>query len=100
MEATRQFRGISRRLAVQYLENLGGERVAEGDGGDGDGGSSEGSDEYRVEGDDWTATLTEETVPVAGSIELTEVTVAFRGEADSLEPLIEAFARKAMRAGG
>lgn len=92
MEATRQFRGISRRLAVQYLENLGGERVA--------GDERDGSDAYRVEGDDWTATLTEETVPVAGSIELTEVTVAFRGEAESLEPLIEAFARKAMRAGG
>lgn len=84
MEETRQFRGISRRLAAQYLENLGGERVDEG----------------RVEADNWSASLSEETVLVAGSIELTEVTVEFEGAEAALEPLIEAFARKAMRAGG
>lgn len=92
MRETRQFRGISRRLAVQYLENLGGERTDTGDLAD--------LDECRVEGDDWTATLSEDTVTAAGSIELTEVTVDFEGEAATLEPLVEAFARKAMRAGG
>lgn len=84
MLETRQFRGVSRRLAVQYLENLGGERV----------------DERRLEGDGWTVALSEETVHVAGSIELTELTVDFEGDEEVLEPLIEDFARKAMRAGG
>ena len=86
MRETRQFRGISKRLAVQYLENLGGERVDP----DGD----------RVEGDGWAAELSAETVTAAGSIKLTEVTVAFEGEAAALEDLLEAFERKAIRAGG
>ena len=85
MQETRQYRGISKRLAADYLENLGGERV------DGD---------DRLEGDDWSAALSAETVEVAGSIELTEVTVAFDGEAGVLEELVEDFTRKAMRAGG
>ena len=85
MQETRQYRGISRRLAADYLENLGGRRV------DGD---------DRIEGDDWSAALSAETVEVAGSIELTEVTVAFEGEAGVLEELVEDFTRKAMRAGG
>ena len=85
MQETRQYRGISKRLAANYLENLGGERV------DGD---------DRIEGDDWSADLSAETVEVAGSMELTEVTVAFEGEAAVLEELVEDFTRKAMRAGG
>ena len=85
MQETRQYRGISQRLAADYLENLGGRRV---DGND------------RIEGDDWSADLSAETVEVAGSIELTEVTVAFEGEAGVLEELVEDFTRKAMRAGG
>lgn len=86
MRETRQFRGISKRLAAVYLENLGGERLdADGD---------------RIEGAGWTATLSAERVSVAGSIELTEVTVEFEGDDDALEELIEAFSRKAMRAGG
>lgn len=86
MERTRQYRGISKRLAANYLENLGGERLDP----DGD----------RIEGDGWTAALSAERVAVAGSIELTEVTVEFRGDDDALEELVEAFSRKAMRAGG
>ena len=85
MQETRQYRGISRRLAADYLENLGGRRV------DGD---------DRIKGDDWSADLSAETVEVAGSMELTEVTVAFEGEAGVLEELVEDFTRKAMRAGG
>ena len=85
MQETRQYRGISRRLAADYLENLGGRRV------DGD---------DHIEGDDWSADLSAETVEVAGSMELTEVTVAFEGEAGVLEELVEDFTRKAMRAGG
>ena len=85
MRETRQYRGISRRLAADYLENLGGRRV------DGD---------DRLEGDGWSADLSAETVEVAGSMELTEVTVAFEGEAAVLEELVKNFTRKAMRAGG
>jgi len=84
VQETREFRGISKRLAVNYLKNLGGEATGDG----------------RVEGDDWRADLSAERVTVAGSIELTEVTVDFEGERAVLEPLVEDFARKAMRAGG
>lgn len=84
MRETRQFRGISKRLAAQYLEGLGGEQVTDD----------------RIEGDGWSADLSAETVSVVASIELSEVTVDFEGEAETLEPIIEAFERKAIRAGG
>lgn len=80
----RSFRGISERLAIRYLTNLGGERV----------------DEETVEGDDWTATLSSETVGIGPSLKLTEVTVVFEGDEETLDPLVERFAQKAMRAGG
>jgi hypothetical protein len=80
----RSFRGISERLAVRYLTNLGGERV----------------DDDTVAGEGWTATYSSETVSIGPSLQLTEVTVVFEGEADVLEPLVERFAQKAMRAGG
>ncbi|PSP77647.1 hypothetical protein BRC88_13435 [Halobacteriales archaeon QS_4_69_225] len=86
MRRRKEYRGISKRLAADYLENLGGERVDP----DGD----------RVEAADWAADLDAETVEAAGSIELTEVTVEFEGEAAAVEELIESFTRKAMRAGG
>ncbi|WP_121742111.1 hypothetical protein [Natronorubrum halophilum] len=82
----RSFRGISERLVVRYLTNLGGEQVAED----------------TVEGSDWTATFSSETVEIGPSMTLTEVTVVFEGEGGegSLESLVEQFAQKAMRAGG
>nr|WP_246308189.1 hypothetical protein [Halobaculum salinum] len=82
------YRGISRRLAVRYLRNLGGE--------------TDRPDEEATEvvGDGWRATLETETVSPAGSITLTEVTVRFTGESATLEELVPAFGRKAMRAGG
>jgi len=86
MQRSKQYRGISKRLAANYLENLDGERVEP----DGD----------RVEGDGWSAALSEESVNPVGAIELSEVTVTFEGEAAVLEPLIERFDRKAIRAGG
>ncbi len=88
MRETREFRGISKRLAANYLENLGGTRLDEtGD---------------RIEGDGWTAELSERRVtPVPGaSITLNEVVIEFRGEAEALRTLIDRFAQKAMRAGG
>ncbi|WP_306056301.1 hypothetical protein [Natronococcus wangiae] len=80
----RSFRGISERLAIRYLTNLGGERV----------------DEETVEGDDWTAAISSDTVDVGPTLSLTEVTVVFEGDPETLEPLVEDFAQKAMRAGG
>ena len=84
MRETKRYRGISKRLAANYLGNLGGERV----------------DDDRIEGEGWSAALSAETVNAGGSIRLTEVTVEFEGEAAALEELIEDFTRKAMRAGG
>ena len=84
MRVERSFRGISERLAIRYLGGLGGEQV-EAD---------------VVEGDGWSATLSAESVEIGPSLTLTEVTVVFEGDAESLKPLIEDFARKAMRAGG
>ncbi|MFC7214134.1 hypothetical protein ACFQO4_08580 [Saliphagus sp. GCM10025334] len=80
----RSFRGISERLTVRYLENLGGERVADD----------------VVEGDGWRAQFDAETIGVGPTLTLTEVTVVFDGEEDVLEELVPAFAQKAMRAGG
>lgn len=88
MEETREFRGISKRLAANYLENLGGERIDEAGG--------------RIEGDGWSAELTERKVtPIpSASITLNEVRVEFSGDEGPLRPLIDRFTRKAMRAGG
>lgn len=84
----RSYRGISPRLAVRYLVNLGGEeREAAGD-------------ERRVVGDGWTARLSADHVSVGPSLTLTEVTVVFEGDAGTLEDLIDRFSQKAMRAGG
>ncbi|WP_251329261.1 hypothetical protein [Haloplanus pelagicus] len=80
----RSFRGISKRLAIQYLETLGAEQVADD----------------RVEGDDWAADLSAQTVGVGPSVSLTQIDFVFEGDPDTLDPLIERFAQKAMRAGG
>ena len=84
MREERSFRGISQRLARHYLENLGGEVESDD----------------RVVADDWEATLSSEKVGVGSTLQLTEVTVVFEGDEETLEPLIEKFAQKAMRAGG
>ncbi len=80
----RSFRGISERLAVRYLTNLGGTQV----------------DDETVDGDDWSATISSETVGIGPSLTLTEVTVVFEGDEQTLDSLVEEFAQKAMRAGG
>ncbi|SIR72672.1 hypothetical protein [Natronorubrum thiooxidans] len=80
----RSFRGISERLTARYLTNLGGEQVADD----------------TVEGDNWTATFASETVAIGPSLTLTEITIVFEGETETLEPLVDEFAQKAMRAGG
>lgn len=91
----RSFRGISARLAVEYLEGLGGEEVPVDEQG------KRGSSDVRiVEGDGWRAELTARTVEIGRSLALTEVTITFEGDPDALETMIQAFERKAMRAGG
>ncbi len=84
MQREKSFRGITERLARRYLENLGGE--VQDDGG--------------VVGDDWEASLSSEKVSIGPTVELTEVTVAFDGDEETLESLVEEFSQKAMRAGG
>ncbi|MFC5135179.1 MULTISPECIES: hypothetical protein [Haloferacaceae] len=84
------YRGISRRLAAHYLENLGGELV----------GTDDPAAATRVDGEGWRATLDAATVTAAASITLTEVTVSFAGEESVLDELLPKFERKAMRAGG
>jgi hypothetical protein len=80
----RSFRGISQRLATHYLTNLGGQEVEPG----------------RVVGEDWEASLSESKTSVGPTLTLNEVDVAFEGDEETLEPLVERFAQKAMRAGG
>ncbi|WP_049986635.1 hypothetical protein [Halobellus rufus] len=80
----KSYRGISLRLARHYLEKLGGEVV----------------DDERVEGDAWTASLSDEKVSIGPTLKLTEVTVVFEGDPEALEELIDRFSQKAMRAGG
>ncbi|WP_267640815.1 hypothetical protein [Haloarchaeobius amylolyticus] len=84
MVRERAWRGISKRLAIHYLTNLGGEQV----------------DDDIVAADDWRASIASDTVGVGPTLEITEVTVRFEGDDDVLDPLIERFAQKAMRAGG
>lgn len=83
-QVERSFRGISERLAIRYLEHLGGERTSEG----------------VVEGADWTATLSSTSVGIGPSLTVSEVTIVFEGESEALDELVSAFAQKAVRAGG
>jgi|AntRauMinimDraft_4_1070384.scaffolds.fasta_scaffold00041_33 hypothetical protein len=85
VERVRSYRGISVRAALGYLENVGGERV----------------DDTTVAGDGWRASLSSEKVSIGPSIKLTEVTVEFEADSDAvLDPVVERFSQKAIRAGG
>jgi len=85
VERVRSYRGISVRAALGYLENVGGERV----------------DDTTVAGDGWRASLSSAKVSIGPSIELTEVTVEFEADSDAvLDPVVERFSQKAIRAGG
>lgn len=87
---TRSYRGISRRLAAHYLQNLDGTLID----------TDDPAEATTVEGDGWTAELSAESVSVGGSLTLTEVSVTFTGADEVLAELIERFSFKAMRAGG
>lgn len=85
VERERSYRGISARAAIGYLESVGGEQV----------------DERTVTGENWRASVSEDTVSIGPSLQLTEVTVQFDGPSEErLEPIIERFSQKAIRAGG
>lgn len=105
----RSYRGISARAAIGYLERLGGERVPsaanEAEGSEDEEGNATDVDgdaetEAIVEGEGWRAALSAEKVGVGPTLKLSEVTVQFEGEPDVLDPLIEDFSQKALRAGG
>jgi hypothetical protein len=80
----RSYRGISQRAALHYLESVGGERV----------------DERTVGGGGWSASVESDSVSVGATLTITEVTVHFEGESDTLEEVVDDFSRKAIRAGG
>lgn len=84
VERVRTYRGLSVRAARHYLETVGGEQ----------------RDDGTVAGEGWTASVSADRVEIGPSLELTEVTVVFEGDAETLDPLIEAFSQKAIRAGG
>jgi hypothetical protein len=100
MTIHKEFRGITKRLAVRYLEKLGGQAVDDdGDPVTGAGEDLETADRVdRVVADDWTAHLDTVMVPMGPSMQLTEVRIDFEGE--DLDDLVETFSQKAMRAGG
>lgn len=115
MRVEKSYRGISVRLAVHYLEGLGGDRVTDpADVADGlvagrDRGSLASEADHEddpylpaaVVADDWQATLDVEEVAIGGGgITLHEVTVVFEGDSERVEPLVEQFSGKAIRAGG
>ncbi|HKL29166.1 MAG TPA: hypothetical protein VJ898_07840 [Natrialbaceae archaeon] len=99
----RAFRGISLRLAVEYLRGLGG-RVAEPAGIDPDQPIDPDalSEPVVVAGDGWQARLTTERIEIGPSLTLTEVSIVFEatGNGGGLDGLIDRFAQKALRAGG
>ncbi|MDG5778059.1 hypothetical protein VB773_03260 [Haloarculaceae archaeon H-GB2-1] len=102
MRVAKEYRGISKRLAIRYLEGLGGQPV------DADGNPVAGAGEdqaaaepvVRVEADDWSATVAAEKVSIGPSMQLTEVAIDFEGDEDTLDELVPTFSQKAMRAGG
>lgn len=107
----RAFRGISLRLAAEYLRGLGGQVTDPGGIDPGDPIEADAlSEPVVVAGDGWQAHLTTETVEIGPSLTLTEVSVVFesdgtaidgRGDdAPDLDDLVERFAQKAVRAGG
>lgn len=85
MAIEKTFRGISARLATEYLVGLGGRTVGDG----------------VIEGEDWRATVTEgEPQQIGPTLTLTPIHVRFEGDDEDLEELVATFSQKAMRAGG
>ena len=80
----RTYRGISPRAARLYLTGLGGKVE---------------NDSYVV-GNGWHAEISDTKTKVGPTLELTEVSIRFEGDPETLKEIVELFSRKAMRAGG
>jgi hypothetical protein len=77
VERVRTYRGISERAARHYLTRVGGEVRPDGS----------------VDGDGWSASVTADRVAIGPSLELTEVSVTFEGDAETLDAVIERFSQ-------
>lgn len=81
----REFRGISKRLAVRYLEGMSAERESEN----------------LLVADGWSVEVVEgDPVTIGPTLSLTPLEVTFEGDPDVLPERVATFAQKAMRAGG
>ncbi len=102
MRVEKRIRGISTRLAIHYLEGLGGRPIdAGGRPVDGAGDTREAAARVdRVVADDWGVTLGTASVSIGPTLEVTELVLTFEGEDGVLEEVLAAFTRKARRAGG
>ena len=101
MRVEKAVRGISKRLAIHYLEGMGAQPVDEaGDPVEGAGETGEAAAAVdRVVADDWEVHLSTATVDIGPTLEVTELELVFEGDGD-LEEVVEAFTWKARRAGG
>ena len=102
MRIERTFRGISKRLAIHYLQGLGGRPLDAAGRPVADAGETGAAAERvdRVVADEWTVRLSTATVTIGPNLEVTEVELVFEGDDASLEEVVADFAWKARRAGG
>jgi hypothetical protein len=84
MRVERDYRSLPLWLAREYLVEIGGKAVSD----------------VEVRGATWHARLSEgETIPI-GALRIGQIRIIFDGDASTLDPLIAAFEKKALRAGG
>ncbi len=83
MASNRQLHAIPLWLLREYLEELGGEAVAED----------------RVIGDGWQAKLNKKPPRQTGSLRVGIVEVVFEGSDEALDALLPGYEKKTMRAG-
>lgn len=84
VEREKLYRSLPLWLASEYLQALGG--VAQ--------------NENQVQGAEWSVTLSEAEEAPIGALRIGQIRVVFRAAPGSLDSLIAAFEKKAMRAGG
>jgi hypothetical protein len=102
MRIEKAFRGISKRLALHYLEGLGARPVdADGTPVDGAGETTEAAERVdRAVAQGWAVTVGTETVAIGPTLEVTELVMVFEGDESVLEDVVEDFTWKSRRAGG
>jgi len=102
MRIEKRIRGVSQRLAIHYLEDMGARPL------DGEGSPVEGAGESRkaaerverVVAEDWSVRLGTTVVNIGPTLEVTELELVFEGDESVLETVVEDFTWKARRAGG